>query len=168
MEQLRTLILRDRNRPSVIMWCVGNEERLFADTQGKRIFKAMKAEILKLDSTRPVMAANSVTPEKSTVYDDSDIIGINYNLHIYDEVREKYPDKAFVSTECCATGTTRGWYYPESTENGYLPAYDRDTNSWFRGREYTWKQLTERPYVIGGFQWIAFEHRGETVWPRIC
>ena len=168
MEQLRTMVLRDRNHPGVIMWCVGNEEKLFADTQGKRIFKAMKAEILKLDSTRPVMAANSVTPDKSTVYDDSDIIGINYNLHIYDTVREQYPDKAFVSTECCATGTTRGWYYPESAENGYLPAYDRDTNSWFRGREYTWKALTSRPYVIGGFQWIAFEHRGETVWPRIC
>ena len=168
MEQLRTLIKRDRNHPCVIMWSAGNEEPMFIKPEGGRILRAMKAEILKLDRTRPVMVANDKTPDKSTVYDDSDIIGINYNLHIYDTVREQYPDKAFVSTECCATGTTRGWYYPDSPENGYINSYDRDTNNWFRGREYTWKELTQRPYVIGGFQWIAFEHRGETVWPRIC
>ena len=168
MEQLRTLIKRDRNHPCVIMWSVGNEETLFVKPEGTRIFRSMKAEVKKLDRTRPVMAANSVKPETSTVFEDCDIIGMNYNLHIYDTVREQYPDRAFVSTECCATGTTRGWYYPNSPENAYLNAYDHDTNNWFRGREFTWKQLLEKPYVIGGFQWIAFEHRGEAEWPRVC
>ena len=26
----------------------------------------------------------------------------------------------------------------------------------------------EREWVLGAYQWIAFEHRGETVWPRLC
>ncbi len=168
LAQLRTLIKRDRNHPCVIMWSAGNEEPLFVREEGGRILRTMKAEILKLDRTRPVMVANDKTPDKSTVYGDSDIIGINYNLHIYDKVREQYPNKSFLSTECCATGTTRAWYYPDSPENGYCNAYDHDTNNWFQGRENTWKQLTEKPWIIGGFQWIAFEHRGETLWPRIC
>ena len=72
------------------------------------------------------------------------------------------------ATENCATGTTRGWYHDDSPEKGYINAYDRDTNSWFRGRELTWKFLMERPWVMGGYQWIGIEHRGETMWPRLC
>jgi beta-galactosidase len=36
------------------------------------------------------------------------------------------------------------------------------------GRENTWKFLTESEYTLGEYQWIAFEHRGETYWPRLC
>ncbi|MBQ8185553.1 MAG: DUF4982 domain-containing protein, partial [Clostridia bacterium] len=50
----------------------------------------------------------------------------------------------------------------------YITAYDRDTNHWFRGRENTWRFITERDWVMGSYQWIAFEHRGETFWPRLC
>ena len=74
MEQLRTLIKRDRNHPCVIMWSVGNEETLFVKPEGTRIFRSMKAEVKKLDRTRPVMAANSVKPETSTVFEDCDVI----------------------------------------------------------------------------------------------
>ena len=72
-----------------------------------------------------------------------------------------------MSTECCATGTTRGWYAPDS-QDMRRPAYDRDTNDWFRGRERTWKFIMEREWVMGAFQWTAFEHRGECVWPMLC
>lgn len=36
------------------------------------------------------------------------------------------------------------------------------------GREHFRKHIAERPYIFGFFQWIAFEHRGEAIWPRIC
>jgi beta-galactosidase len=104
----------------------------------------------------------------ATVYDELDAIGINYNLNLYDGIHEKYPEKCVFSSECCATGTTRGWYDDDCHEKGYLSAYDKDTNNWFLGRERTWKFLNERPWVLGGYQWIAFEHRGEAVWPRLC
>jgi beta-galactosidase len=28
--------------------------------------------------------------------------------------------------------------------------------------------IKERPWVFGIYQWIAFEHRGEAIWPRLC
>ncbi|UKI38297.1 MAG: DUF4982 domain-containing protein [Clostridiales bacterium] len=34
--------------------------------------------------------------------------------------------------------------------------------------EKTWKYVAERDWIAGSFQWIAFEHRGECVWPRLC
>lgn len=167
ISQLEMLVKRDRNRPSVFFWCVGNEEPLFAEERGHRIVDSLLQIVRNLDPTRPVTAACD-RPDKATVYSNLDVIGINYGLASYDAVHEKFPDRPVMSTENCATGTTRGWYWDDSPEQGYINAYDRDTNTWFRGRELTWKFLMEREWVMGGYQWIGIEHRGETMWPRLC
>ena len=168
LQQLETLVKRDRNHPSVILWSVGNEEPLHLTEQGRRICENLVAAVKKLDPSRPVTTAVSNDPIHATVMDEVDVIGVNYNLEQYDALHEKYPDKPFISTECCATGTTRGWYLDDSEKRSYLSAYDKDTNAWFLSRENTWKFLMAREWVSGGFQWIAFEHRGECVWPRLC
>lgn len=168
IEQLETLVLRDRNRPSVIMWSVGNEEPLFITEQGRRICRHMMSVVRRLDRTRPVMTANDKSPTIATVYDECDIIGINYNLNLYDEVHAAHPDKAIFSSENCATGSVRGWYYPDDPALGRVSAYDKDTNAWFLGREKTWKFLTDREWVLGGFQWHAYEYLGEAAYPRRC
>ena len=168
LEQLETLIKRDRNRPSVFFWSVGNEEPKQTTDAGRRISRRMIERIRQLDPTRWITCAVSNDPDKATVYDDLDVIGINYNHWNYDAVYKKYPDKMIVASECCATGTTRGWYFDDDPQRGYLNAIDHDTNEWFIGRENTWRLFRDRPYISGGFQWIAFEHRGECTWPRLC
>lgn len=167
-EQLRALVRRDRNRPSVFFWSVGNEEPFHATEKGRRICCSLISLVRKLDDSRTIMSAVSFTPEKATVYDELDAIGINYNWSTYEGLHRKYPDKAVFASECCATGTTRGWYFGDDAARGYLPAYDRDSSADFKGREFTWKFLDGNDWLLGGYQWIAFEHRGEAVWPRVC
>jgi len=167
MKQLESLVKRDRNRPSVIFWSTSNEEPFHVTSVGRRIHRALAARIRQLDPTRYITAAEDKTPDKSTIYGDCDVIGINYNLNLYDTVHEMCPDKAVFASECCATGTTRDWNHP-SELNGRLRDKDGDTNHWFRGREMTWKHLMARPWVIGGYQWAAVEHRGEATWPAVC
>ena len=167
IKQLESLIKRDRNRPSVIFWSTGNEEPFHITDVGRRLHRALAAHIRKLDKTRFITAAEDKTPEHSTIYDYCDVIGINYNLDIYDTVHEMCPNKAVFASECCATGTTRNWNFP-SDGNGRLCDKDADTNNWFLGREKTWKFLMQRPYVFGAYQWAAVEHRGEAMWPAIC
>lgn len=167
-QQLEMLIKRDRNRPSVAFWSVGNEEPHHITEEGRRICKNLFSFVRKLDYTRFVMTAVSNDPDIATVYDELDAIGINYNLDKYDYVHKKYPTKGVFSSECCATGTTRGWYEADCPEKAYLSAYDKDSDYWFLGREKTWKFINEREWILGSYQWIAFEHRGETVWPRLC
>lgn len=168
LAQLETLIKRDRNHPSVILWSIGNEEPMHLTEQGRRIAETMTAAVRKYDKSRPVTTAVSNDPLNSTVMDLVDVIGVNYNLNQYDDIHKKYPDKPFVSSECCATGTTRGWYADDSAKRSFTSAYDKDTNRWFLSRENTWKFIMEREWVAGSFQWIAIEHRGECVWPRLC
>lgn len=166
-KQLESLIKRDRNRPSVIMWSTSNEEPFHVIDIGKRLHKAIAAHIRKFDNTRCITLAEDKSPEKSTVYDECSVIGINYNLQIYDTINKMYPDKLLFASECCATGTTRDWNYP-SDQNGRIQDKDADTNEWFLGREKTYKFLKSRDYIFGCYQWAAVEHRGEAVWPAIC
>lgn len=166
--QLEMLIKRDRNRPSVIFWSVGNEEPHHLTDVGRRICKNLVSYVKKMDDTRFIMTAISDYPDTATVHAETDVIGINYNLDTYEYLHEKYPSKGIFSSECCATGTTRGWYDADCPEKGYVSAYDKDTTNWFLGRENTWRFISERDWILGEFQWTAFEHRGETVWPRLC
>ena len=168
LKQLEMLIKRDRNRPSVFFWSVGNEEPKQTTDSGRRISRRMIETIRRLDPTRWITCAVSNDPDKATVYDDLDVIGINYNHWNYDAVHAKHPGKMILASECCATGTTRGWYGADDPVRGYFNAVDKDTNEWFIGRENMWRFFRDHPYVSGGYQWIAFEHRGECLWPRLC
>ncbi len=166
-EQIESLVKRDRNRPSVIFWSTSNEEPNHITDNGKRIHKAISAHIRKFDKTRYITAAQDKTPEASTIYDECDLIGINYNLNIYDTVHEMRPNKPIFASECCATGTTRDWNFDS---DGAFRLRDKDAvpTSWFMSREKTWKFLKSKPYVFGGYQWAAVEHRGEAAWPAVC
>jgi len=166
-EQFKELILRDRNRPSVICWSTGNEEPLVMDERGNKIQKELYAFARKFDKTRAITNAVCHTPEDIDFFDYCDVIAINYNLDSYAKVHEKYPNKAIISSECCATSTTRDWNYP-SNNNGRIRDKDRDTNYWFLGREKSWRFLTSEPYIIGCYQWDSIEHRGESAWPALC
>lgn len=167
LEQLSGLVLRDRNRPSVVFWSTGNEEPHHSKEEGGRIHRALAAQVRKLDNTRFVMTAQDRRVMESTVFDDCDLVCINYNLQNYDALHEKYPNKLILASECCATGTTRGWHIPSNSQ-GRIRDMDRDTSTWFKGRELTFKHFKERPWVIGFYQWAAVEHRGEAVWPQLC
>lgn len=167
-EQIESLVKRDRNRPSVIMWGVGNEEPTMLNENGKRTFRAIASYIRKLDYTRPVTPALNDVPHKSTVIDYCDAIGVNYNLDAFDKLHEIKPDKPIFASECCATGSSRDWHF-ESDENiGRIRDYDTSpATTWYSSRKKTWKHYMERPYIFGAFQWTSVDHRGEAAWPAI-
>ena len=164
IDQLETLVRRDRNRPGVVFWSVGNEETYHCREQGRRICETLMAKLRRLDDSRFVMTAVD-RPDGATVYDVNDVIGINYNLGSYEHAHEKFTDKAIFASECAAVGTTRGWYFPHDDIKGYNSAYDVE-RGYFGGREKTWKFIAERDWILGGYQWNAYEYRGEAVWPR--
>ncbi len=166
--QLETLVKRDRNRPSVVFWSLGNEELHHVTEVGRRIAKKMLETVRRLDPSRLVMTAINITPENATVCDELDLIGVNYCWEAYSAVHEKFPNKPVISSENCATGTTRGWYFDDNPDKAFISAYDHDTTDRYKSREYTWKFISEREWMLGGYQWIAFEHRGEAAWPRLC
>jgi len=169
LEQLEMMLKRDRNHPSVILWSIGNEEPLHNTEAGKRITQTMTAFVKKYDCSRPITTAICHNPLNSPAAGASEVIGVNYNLKQYDAIHEKYPQLPFVSSECCAASTTRGWYLDDDEKHGYFSAYDHaPVSDFIETREITWKHIMNRDWVAGGYQWAGIEHRGETVWPRLC
>ena len=166
-EQIESLVKRDRNRPSVIMWSTSNEENTHITENGKRTHRSIAAYIRKLDYTRPITAAQDKTPDQSTIFDYSDIAGINYNLPLFDKIHKMRPNLPIFAAECCATGTTRDWHLDTDRNLGRVRDFDADTNFWFVSRKKTWNYYMERPYIFGAYQWISIDHRGEAEWPAI-
>lgn len=165
---LQTLVRRDRNRPGVILWSIGNEEPLSLSQRGRKIAVKLRELVRQLDD-RPVTSAISHNPVESAVAGELDVIGINYNIDQFDQMHEKYPDIPILASECCAVGSTRGWYWDTNRTRAFSSAYDHgEPNDFSTSRERTWKHLAARDWVAGGYQWAGIEHRGEGGWwPRL-
>ncbi|WP_026714303.1 glycoside hydrolase family 2 TIM barrel-domain containing protein [Flavobacterium daejeonense] len=140
-KDIRSLVLRDRNHPSVIMWSLGNEIPERITDAGSETALYLKNEILKYDTTRPITAGVNKHWDKEhknmlpldNALKHLDISGYNYMWRFYEEEHAKTPDKVMFSSESVAT---------EASEN--------------------WDKVEKLPYVIGDFIWTAMDYLGES------
>lgn len=169
MAQLETMIRRDRNHPSVILWSIGNEEDLQGTETGARIAASMKRLVRQLDPTRPITEAmnNDWGKGLSRVVD---VQGFNYHpAAMMDAFHSKFPTQPTIGTETASTVSTRG-IYKNDPQAGYVSAYDLNAPPWAQLAEHWWPVYNERRWVCGGFAWTGFDYRGEPTpysWPCI-
>ena len=137
---LESMVNRDRNHPSIIMWSIGNEIPNRDKPEVVQVAKMLGDFIRKTDPTRPVTAAvNDLRPDKDPYFSTLDIAGYNYatggdhgNNAIFEADHARVPNRVMVGTES----------YP-------LVAFQ------------TWMDVIDYPYVIGDFVWTAFDYIGE-------
>jgi len=171
LEDLASLVRRDRNHPSVIAWSLANEEHTvqWVDT-GERIGRAMKAVVNRLDPTRPVTAAVHEVTDKGFVR-VVDVQGWNYiRKGDIDAFHAAHPDRPILGTEECSVMCTRG-VYENDPQRGYVSGYDLNVPSWGVTAETWWTFYAARPWLAGAFAWTGYDHRGEPVkykWPNIA
>jgi len=154
-KDLKYYIQRDRNRPSVILWTVGNETDEQATEKGIQIFTRLKNILLSVDSTRLVSCA--MHPSKgnkkggyTNLIKYTDVVGYNYRTHNFPEWKKDFPEKAFIGTETKA-------YFESSAKKGIEIDYAR--NSWFAVEKY--------PFIAGQYIWAGIDYLGESMgWPR--
>ncbi len=168
LSDLKEMVLRDRNHPSVIMWSMCNEEPLQSTATGAHIFAAMRQVTRALDPTRPVTCAMNGGWGYG-ISNVEDLQGCNYNPGSYDRFHAEFPNKPMYGSEVGSTVSTRG-IYTNSKKLGYVSAYDVNAPSWAQTAEVTWSAIASRPFVAGGFVWTGFDYRGEPTpygWPCI-
>jgi beta-galactosidase len=168
MSQFANLVRRDRNRPSVFMWSMGNEEGQANTEKGLLILTAMKALAYQLDGSRPV----SIAPIRAIGTGGlvaCDVIGYNYRDLQAEQFHNENPKKPIIGTETVSAVGTRGIYVTDYAK-GYVASYDPYTTTGRASAEGWWRFCNARPWLSGGFVWTGFDYRGEPSpngWPNI-
>ncbi len=136
---IASMVCRDRNHPSVIMWSIGNEipEQYNAvDTQRK-----LREAVLAYDDSRPITQAISRAwgeilenwdTRSDVAFEYLDVAGYNYLPEYYERDHSRVPERVILTTE----------------------SYPKDTFEY-------WSLVEKHPYVIGDFVWTAMDYLGE-------
>jgi beta-galactosidase len=144
--QLRDMILRDRNRPSVILWGMGNESR------SKGAYTALRQVAQRHDPDRPVIYAENhlYRARRHGTLGIPDVWGTNYELDVLPQAAAASRLGNVILTECNN--------HPHS-ERGDDAEELRQVAELERG----WEMMEGREYLAGHAIWCfadyATEHR---------
>lgn len=169
LADFETMIRRDRNHPSIILWSIGNEEHTIQwSAIGERIGRTLMRAARRLDPTRKVTAAMHDRGLGEGFANVVDVHGWNYiNVGDIDAHHARRPDLPILGSEEASTVTTRGQYADEPAR-GYVSAYDRRHPKWGATAERWWRFFSDRPWLAGAFVWTGFDYLGEPIpykWP---
>ncbi|HXJ94320.1 MAG TPA: beta-galactosidase GalA [Terriglobia bacterium] len=168
LAQFEHLVRRDRNRPSVFMWSMGNEESQANTEKGLHILTALKEVASAQDGSRPVSIApiGAIGVGGLAV---CDVMGYNYMDPGAAEYHKAHSDKPVIGTETVSAVGTRGIYVTDP-KKGYVGSYDPYTATGRASAEGWWRFCDAQPWLAGGFVWTGFDYRGEPSpyeWPNI-
>ena len=170
MNQFERMVKRDRNRASVFMWSIGNEEGwIHTNSVGKRIAQTFIARQKELDPTRTCTYAADVPNVFNGINEVIPVRSFNYRQFAVADYHRDHPTQPIIGTEMGSTVTTRG-EYEKDTVRGYVPDQDITAPWWASTAETWWKLAAENDFWLGGFVWTGFDYRGEPTpyqWPNI-
>ena len=177
---LRTMVERDKNNPSIVMWSLGNEvDEADGGERSLETAKRLKAVIKAIDTERYVtMGENKFSRASTGLFLElaaiMDAVGMNYGERNYDAVRKAHPDWLIYGSETSSATRTRDSYFNpaqnlwhDNRPNRHYEQsdYGNDRVAWGRTATESWTFDRDRAGYAGQFIWTGFDYIGEpTPW----
>lgn len=168
LSDLKTMVMQQRNHPSIIMWSLSNEEGEGGKPQGRKIYAAMKEVVRTYDPSRPVTAAINGNYSPQSFIPMEDILGMNYHNADFDKIHAEFPSLMIYGSEDANAKTSRGTI-ETSRQTGLCSEYGCEASG-NGGPWRSWAPVVEHPFVAGEFVWTGFDYRGEPnpfSWPAV-
>ena len=166
-KDLKALVCRDRNHPSVVLWSTGNEvSEQYHPELG--IARHLTEVVHRYDKTRPVTFGASY-PSKSAMNGTElqvDVHGMNYAAGVYGGPdfygeflnKEGHEHLSGFSSESSSTMSSRGEYFPRKF---HVSSYDLNEPGWGGLPDQEFAALDRYPAICGEFVWTGFDYLGE-------
>ena len=177
---LRTMVERDKNNPSIVMWSLGNEvEEANGSPRSIETAKRLKTVIKAIDTERYVTMGENKFSRAATgdflkVAEIMDAVGMNYGERFYDAVRRAHPDWLIYGSETSSATRTRDSYYNPARILGHDNSpnrhyeqsdYGNDRVGWGRTATESWTFDRDHAGYAGQFIWTGIDYIGEpTPW----
>ncbi|MBO6127951.1 MAG: DUF4982 domain-containing protein [Pseudobutyrivibrio sp.] len=179
-KDVESMIEKDYNHPSVILYSIGNEIPEISTNEGSRLAADISALCHELDDSRytlasinGVFAAGDAVPKIT-----ADIVGEvkeqddSVNVNDFMTIMDKYMDKIVVHPEitsrlkkACAATDIAGYNYMtaryqlDAKEEPNRIMVGSETNP--PGIAINWREVMKYPQVIGDFTWTGWDYLGE-------
>ncbi|WP_109831716.1 glycoside hydrolase family 2 TIM barrel-domain containing protein [Reichenbachiella versicolor] len=166
---IKDMVIRDRNHPSIVMWSIGNEIIEQKDVKnGWRTAKMLHDYVKEVDPTRPTSAGfnNYPRPYLTNMAAQVDIAGANYKPTKYGEIRESNPNLPIYGSETSSCTSSRGVYHLpiekyKTHESLQVTSYDLIGPPWAYPPDIEFHFQKKFPHSMGEFIWTGFDYLGE-------
>ena len=180
-KDVRNLVEKCRNHPSVVMWSIGNEVYEQNTDAGAALSRALQEECHKYDPdpNRKVTQGLSWMPNaiKNGLNAVMEIPAVTYRLPFYEAMYKDTKTGIVLGAETASTVSSRGeYFFPvvptncPSHANLQCTSYDVEWTPWSNLPDDDWATQDDQPWTIGEFVWTGFDYLGEpypydTAWP---
>ena len=166
---VRALIRRDRNHPSIILWSIGNEIPEQANTNRFYIARELAAIVHSEDLTRPVTAGcNHDVAGFNGFQNIVDVFGFNYKPQLYGKFRDTNSAIPLYASETSSCVSSRGeYFFPVAEEKSkgladfQVSSYDLYAPRWATPPDAEFRGQDRFPFTAGEFVWTGFDYLGE-------
>lgn len=164
-KDLKALIHRDRNHPSVFIWSIGNE---VPDQQNVALTKHLADFVRQEDPTRPVSNGYN-DPDggrRSGAAVAMDVMGVNYffSQQAKWDADSRYINMPTMGSETSSCVSSRGEYFfddPYNKKTWQISSYDDAHPGWGCTPDEQFRTNAQFPHLFGEYVWTGFDYLGE-------